>query len=55
MLVQKGIELEVLLGTDLLTKLGFSFIEREQDGDMTDLLSGLNCKPEEGPECQTRV
>jgi len=43
-LVQKGIQLEVLLGTDLITKLGFSRIE---NSDQTDLLTGLSYKSAE--------
>ena len=43
MLVQKGIDIEVLLETDLLTKLGFSLIS-----DHTKyLLTGLSYNPVE--------
>ena len=44
MLIQKGIQLEVLLGTDLLTKLEFSLVQKEDNGDATDLLTGQICK-----------
>ena len=44
MLVQKGTQLKVLLGTDLLPKIGFSFVG---NGEPTDLLTGLGYKPEE--------
>ena len=44
MLIQKGIQLKVLLGTDLLPKLGFSLLG---NGEPTDLLTGLSYKPEE--------
>ena len=44
MLVQKGIQLEVLLRTDLFTKFGFSLMQKEYNDDATDLLTGWSCK-----------
>ena len=50
MLVQKGIQLEVLLGTDLLTKLGFLLI----NDNAKDLLTGLSYNLGERSDQNTR-
>ena len=39
-LVQKGASLDLLLGTDVLPKLGCSVVLPQDDGKMTDLLQG---------------
>ena len=44
LLVQKGTQLEMFLGTDLRPKLGFSLIENNK---ATDLVTGLSHKPRE--------
>ena len=55
-LVQKGSKIELLLGTDLLTKSGFDLVKTSQKGEVTSLLS--NCKyssttQSEGKDLQT--
>ena len=40
-LVQKGSTIELLLGTDLLTKLGFDLVKTSQEGKLTSLLSNF--------------
>ena len=40
-LVQKGSTIELLLGTDLLTKLGFDLVKTSQEGEVTSLLSNF--------------
>ena len=40
-LVQKGSTIELLLGTDLLTKLGFDLVKTSQEGELTSILSNF--------------
>ena len=40
-LIQKGSTIELLLGTDLLTKLGFDLVKTSQEGEVTSLLSNF--------------
>ena len=40
-LVQKGSTIELLLGTDLLTKLDFDLVKTSQEGEVTSLLSNF--------------
>ena len=46
-LVRKGAPNNLLVGTDVQPKLGLSVVARDEDGGMTDLLSGQRMKPEE--------
>ena len=55
-LVQKGSKIELLLGTDLLTKLGFDLVKTSQKGEVTSLLSNLeysSTTQSEGKDLQT--
>ena len=45
--VQKGTELELLLGTDILGKLGFQVLQCDKDGKTCDLLSAAQPRKEE--------
>ena len=47
LLVQKGTELELLLGTDILGKLGFQVLQCDKDGKTCDLLSAAQPRKEE--------
>ena len=46
-LVRKGAPNNLLVGTDVQPKLGLSVVARDENGGMTDLLSGQRMKPEE--------
>ena len=53
---QKGSKIELLLGTDLLTKLGFDLVKTSQKGEVTSLLSNFeysSTTQSEGKDLQT--
>ena len=45
--VQKGAPARLLIGTDLLSKLGFLFVQTEQEEDDVDLLEEQDCLEDE--------
>lgn len=47
-LVQEGAPNDLLLGTDLQTKLGFSLVQEKSDGVIVDLLTGKEQLPKKG-------